>query len=208
MPDLNINDSNTKPSVPEPNIRPGVPEPTNPGYTGHGGLGNGRFHMPDMSIDGPKIHQGVPEPSNPNIDVSIPDIDVDGPDIDLNPPKFEDDSKVRYPFGPWPSPEETLENEPIFITATTDKNGIAEVVVPYARYFLVEYQTLDGYSINPTIEKIDKFSRGKTFVYKDYKVEVKVPKTGTLGIVPYIAIGFLLVAGAYIILKKEEEARD
>lgn len=208
MPDLNINDSNTKPSVPEPNIRPGVPEPTNPGYTGHGGLGNGRFHMPDMSIDGPKIHQGVPEPSNPNIDVSIPDIDVDGPDIDLNPPKFEDDSKVRYPFGPWPSPEETLENEPIFITATTDKDGIANVTVPYARYFLVEYQTLDGYSINSTIEKIDKFSRGKTFVYKDYTVEVKVPKTGTLGVVPYIAVGLLLVAGAYIVLKKKEDARD
>lgn len=181
--------------------------------SGDGGSGNGGFHMPDMSIDGPKINPGVPEPSNPNVDISIPDIDVDGPDVDINPPLIDGGSSggsgVRYPFGPWPVPQETIENEPIFITATTDKDGIANVTVPYARYFLVEYQTLNGYSINPTIEKIDKFSRGKTFVYKDYTVEVKVPKTGTLGVVPYIAIGLLLVAGAYIVLrKKKEEARD
>lgn len=215
--------------------KPGEPmepsEPIRPG--GPGGFvsgGHGGFVMPekDLDINGPKIKPGVPEPVNPGIDkkkptpqpnedgyipstdieISGPKVDIDGPDIDLNPPKFEDDPKVRYPFGPWPSPEETLENEQIFITATTDKNGIAEVVVPYARYFLIEYQTLDGYSINPTIEKIDKFSRGKTFVYKDYKVEVKVPKTGTLGVVPYITIGLLLVAGAYIVLKKKEKAID
>ena len=184
-------------------------------------VNKGGFVMPDLNINGPNTKPSVPEPTRPgyisgtkmdvsgsDVDVSGPKVDIDGPDIDINPPIIEDDPKVRYPFGPWPSPEETLENEPIFITATTDKNGIAEVIVPYARYFLVEYQTLDGYSINPTIEKIDKFSRGKTFVYKDYKVEVKVPKTGTLGVVPYIAIGLLLVAGAYIVLKKKEEARD
>lgn len=206
MPDLDING---------PNIKPSVPEPTNPSYTGHGGSGNGGFHMPDMSlgdntgyvpvdnVTGPDV-----DVSGPKVDVDGPDINIDGPDIDINPPIIEDDPKVRYPFGPWPAPEETLENEPIFITATTDKDGIANVTVPYARYFLVEYQTLDGYSINSTIEKIDKFSRGKTFVYKDYTVEVKVPKTGTLGVVPYIAVGLLLVAGAYIVLKKKEDARD
>ena len=123
------------------------------------------------------------------------------PDIELN----------LNPEGPrpefFPDPKTVVGVKPIFMTATTDKNGKAEITLPYSPYFLAENKTIPGYSINNTVTQIDATIEGKTITYTDYEVSIEVPKTGTLGIIPYILLAFILVCGAYVVLRKKKEEK-
>ena len=95
----------------------------------------------------------------------------------------------------------------IHMVMESNKKGIIVFEVPYGNYILREVKTKDGYVLSQKTHLITPESEGKVYEYVNYPIEI--PKTGTLGVVPYIAIGLLLVAGAYIVLKKkEEEARD
>ena len=107
----------------------------------------------------------------------------------------------------FPNPSTVVGVKPIFLTVTTDKNGTAEITLPYSPYFLAENKTIPGYSINNTVTQIDATIEGKTITYTDYEVSIEVPKTGTLGIIPYILLAFILVCGAYVVLRKKKEEK-
>lgn len=105
----------------------------------------------------------------------------------------------------FPNPSTVVGVKLIFLTVTTDKNGKAEVTLPYSPYFLAENKTIPGYSINNTVTPIDATTEGKIITYTDYEVSIEIPETGTLGIIPYILLALILVGGAYVVLRKKKE---
>ena len=89
----------------------------------------------------------------------------------------------------------------------SNKKGIIVFEVPYGNYILREVKTKDGYVLSQKTHLITPESEGKVYEYVNYPIVI--PKTGTLGVVPFMLMGSLIIAGAYIILKKkEEEARN
>ena len=139
------------------------------------------------------------EISSENVSPAVGGISM--PDIELN----------LNPDGPrpefFPDPKTVVGVKPIFMTATTDKNGKAEITLPYSPYFLVENKTIPGYSINNTITPIDATTEGKIITYTDYEVSIEIPETGTLGVLPYILLALILVGGAYVVLRKKKEEK-
>lgn len=93
----------------------------------------------------------------------------------------------------------------IKLKTTTDKNGTAEITIPYGPYYLVEDKTVPGYSANKKVTIIDETLDGKTITYTDYEVSIEIPETGTLGTIPYILLALILVGGAYVVLRKKKE---
>ncbi len=143
------------------------------------------------------------EISSENVPSAVGGPTISMPDIDL---ELITDGPIPEFF---PDPKTIVGVKPIFITATTDKNGTAEVTLPYSPYFLAENKTIPGYSINNTVTPIDATTEGKIITYTDYEVSIEIPETGTLGTLPYILLALILVGGAYVVLrKKKEEARD
>lgn len=95
----------------------------------------------------------------------------------------------------------------IHMVMESNKKGIIVFEVPYGNYILREVKTKDGYVLSQKTHLITPESEGKVYEYVNYPIVI--PKTGTLGVVPFILMSFLLVAGAYIVLrKKEKETRD
>ena len=95
----------------------------------------------------------------------------------------------------------------IVITAKTNKQGTAEITIPYGPYYLVEDKTVPGYSVNKKVTIIDETTNGKIITYTDYEVSIEIPETGTLGIIPYILLALILVSGAYVVLRKKKEEK-
>ena len=139
------------------------------------------------------------EISSENISPAVGGITM--PDIELN----------LNPEGPrpefFPDPKTVVGVKPIFLTVTTDKNGKAEVTLPYSPYFLAENKTIPGYSINKEVTQIDATTEGKIITYTDYEVSIKIPETGTFGIIPYILLALILVGSAYVVLRKKKEEK-
>lgn len=95
----------------------------------------------------------------------------------------------------------------IHMVMESNKKGIIVFEVPYGNYILREVKTKDGYVLSQKTHLITPESEGKVYEYVNYPIEI--PKTGTFGVMPFMLMGSLLVAGAYIILKKKgEKARD
>ena len=139
------------------------------------------------------------EISSENIPSTVGGPSISMPDIDLE--LITDGPRPEF----FPDPKTVVGVKPIFMTATTDKNGKAEITLPYSPYFLVENKTIPGYSINNTVTQIDATMEGKTIIYTDYEVSIEIPETGTLGTLPYILLALILVGGAYVVLRKKKE---
>lgn len=129
------------------------------------------------------------------------EISDDGPD--KNTPVGEPGDGGKGYLHSYVEPQEAN----IHMVMESDRYGIINFEIPYGNYILREVKTKDGYVLSQKTHLITPESEGKVYEYVNYPIEI--PKTGTLGVVPYIAIGLLLVAGAYIVLKKKEEkSRD
>ena len=146
-----------------------------------------------------KINEKEIEISSENVPSAVGGPTISMPDIDL---ELITDGPIPEFF---PDPKTIVGVKPIFITATTDKNGTAEATLPYSPYFLVENETIPGYSINNTVTPIDATTEGKIITYTDYEVSIEIPETGTLGTIPYILLALILVGGAYVVLRKKKE---
>lgn len=93
----------------------------------------------------------------------------------------------------------------IHMVMESNKKGIIVFEVPYGNYILREVKTKDGYVLSQVTHLITPKSEGKVYEYVNYPIVI--PKTGTFGIIPFMLMSSLLVAGAYIILKKKEEEK-
>lgn len=91
---------------------------------------------------------------------------------------------------------------------TTNKNGTVMVEdLHYGKYKLQETKTAKGYRL---LDKkfsltVDKENDNKEVVVKNYKSTSVLPDTGTLGMLPFAALGTAFISAGVFLVKKRED---
>ena len=92
-------------------------------------------------------------------------------------------------------------------TVKPDRNGVAvfKGVKPEDGIVVREVATVKGYSLNKVETKVDFTPDEINITYTNYKAIQDLPETGTLGKLPYLALGLSLVAVAMFLKKRKEQ---
>ena len=100
--------------------------------------------------------------------------------------------------------ERYIKETPIQSIETKD-NGLVLFENVDSDIVILETKSVEGFNLNREIKSVNIASyNGEEIIFKNHKITTKLPKTGTLGILPYILVSGLSV-GIFIKLKKSKE---
>lgn len=100
--------------------------------------------------------------------------------------------------------ERYIKETPIQSIETKD-NGLALFENVDSDIVILETKSVERFNLNREVKSVDIVSyNGEEIIFKNHKITTKLPKTGTLGILPYILVSGLSV-GIFIKLKKSKE---
>lgn len=100
--------------------------------------------------------------------------------------------------------ERYIKEKPLQSIETKD-NGLALFENVDSDIVILETKSVEGFNLNREVKSVNIASyNGEEIIFKNHKITTKLPKTGTLGILPYILVSGLSV-GMFIKLKKSKE---
>ena len=100
--------------------------------------------------------------------------------------------------------ERYIKEKPIQSIETKD-NGLALFENVDSDIVILETKSVEGFNLNREVKSVNIASyNGEEIIIKNHKITTKLPKTGSLGILPYILVSGLSV-GFFIGLRKNEE---